>query len=66
MVCISIALKTGVASLIIIGYGGKEGFMREFKGGGAAMGAGEAVDFSFSWLAWVVIRLRRGGGRWDG
>jgi len=40
-----------VASLIIIGYRRKRGLMREFKGGGAVTGAGEVVDFGFSWLA---------------
>jgi hypothetical protein len=39
--------------------------MGEFKGGGAVVGAGEAVDFRFGWLAWVVIRFGRGrGGRY--
>jgi hypothetical protein len=26
------------------------------------MGAGEAVDFGFGWLAWVAIWFRRGRG----
>jgi len=53
-----------VASLIIIGHRGERGLMREFKGGGAAIGVGEVVDFGLSWLVWVVIRFWRGGGRW--
>jgi hypothetical protein len=40
--------------------------MGEFKGGGATTGAGEAVHFRSGWLAWVVIRFRRGRGRGDG
>jgi hypothetical protein len=36
--------------------------MGEFKGGGAATGVGEAVDFGFGWLAWVVIWFGRGRG----
>jgi hypothetical protein len=55
-----------VASLIIVGYGGERRLMGEFKGGGAAMGVEEVVDFRFGWLAWVVIGFRRGRGRWDG
>jgi hypothetical protein len=66
LVCVGIALKVGVASLIIIGHGGERGFVREFKGGRGVAGMGEAVDFSFGRFAWVVIRLRRGRGRWDG
>jgi len=39
-----------VASLVIIGYRGERGLMGEFKGGGAATGAGEVVDFGLGWL----------------
>jgi hypothetical protein len=54
-----------VASLVIVGYGRKRGFMGEFKGGGAAAGMGEVVDFRLSWFAWVVIGFGRGRGEWD-
>jgi len=62
--CVSITLEVGVASLIIVGHRGEGGFMGEFKGGGVATGVGEAVDLRLSWLSWVVIGFRRGGGRW--
>jgi hypothetical protein len=52
-----------VAGLVIIGHRRERGLMGEFKGGGAAMGAGEAVDFGFGWLAWIVIWFGRGRGR---
>jgi hypothetical protein len=63
-VCIGITLKVGVASLVIIGHGGEGGFMGEVKRGGAVVGVGEAVNFGFDGFARVVIRFRRGGGRW--
>jgi hypothetical protein len=44
----------------------ERGLVREFKQGGAASGVGEAVDFGFGWFAWVVIRLWRRRGGWDG
>ena len=55
-----------MARFIIVGHRGEGGFVGKFKGGGAAAGVGEVVDFSFGRLAWVVIRLRRGRGGWDG
>jgi hypothetical protein len=52
--CVGITLKVGVASLIIVGYRREGGFVREFKGGGAASGAREAVDFGFGWfVSWT-------------
>ena len=39
--------------------------MGEFKGG-AAVGAGEAVNFGFGWFGWVIIRLGGGRGGRDG
>jgi hypothetical protein len=53
-----------VAGLIIVEHRRERGFMGELEGGGAATGVGEAVDFGFGWLAWVVIGFRRGGGGW--
>jgi len=54
-----------VSGLVIVGHRGERGLMGEFKRGGAATGAGEAVSFGFSWLAWVVIWFGRGrGGRY--
>ena len=64
MVCVSITLKVGVAGLVIIEHRGERGLMEEFKGGGAATGMGEAVDFRFGWFAWVVIGFRGGRGGW--
>jgi hypothetical protein len=53
-----------VAGLVIIEHRGERGLMEEFKGGGAATGMGEAVDFRFGWFAWVVIGFRGGRGGW--